>query len=352
MFGGRKRNWMAAMRMVGGICLLSPIAGGQSRPASRPEQAEIVSIISIVLVDPGAAPAEPQPARACLGGSLLLAAITASPGSQAAWELRCGKLVLGRGQVRLDGLGRGQAGVTLPDVLARAEATLSVAGAGRQASRRVDILPAAMLRDVRATLAGVELGVMDARGLVQAAMKAQDLAFTDLRPQLENDYFRGRVVILAGFDDANMLADVCNRMAGRIHQGMSLVVLNPPAGWEALGVRRTELPLAAHAGVHLARNLCSTVKASDFARPTLACALAADPNAETLAWFETRREARQGGHAAKHPLAVARSLDKGVVLAVTMPQLTDCYTDPVGRCMLSEFMMWILKRSLQPKEHQ
>jgi len=348
MFGGRKRNLMAAMRMVGGICLLGPIAGGQSRPVSRPGQAEIVSIVSVDLV---AAQVEPQPAKACLGGSQLLLAITAAPGGQAAWELRCGKLVLGRGQVRLDGLGRGQAGVTLPDVLARGEAVLSVASAGRVGSRRVDILPAAMLRDVRATLAGLELGVMDPRGLVQAAMKAQNLAFTDLRPQLENDYFRGGIVILAGFDDANMLADVCNRMAGRVRQGMSLVVLNPPAGWKALGVRRAELPAAA-AKVRLAPGLCSTVRESDFARPVFACALAADPNAETLVWFETRCEARQGGPAAKHPLAVARSLEKGVVLAVTIPQLTDCYTDPVGRCMLSEIMMWILKRSPEPKEHQ
>jgi hypothetical protein len=336
--------------MVGGICLLGQIAGGQSRPAGLPMQAEIVSIVS---VDLGAAQAGPQSAKACLGGSRLLAAITAAPGGAAAWELRCGKVVLGRGQARLDGLGRGQAGATLPDVLARAEAALSVVSAGRQASRQIDILPAAMLRDVRATLAGMKLGVMDPRGLVQAAMKAQDLAFTDLRPQLENDYFRGGIVILAGFDDANMLADVCTRMAGRVRQGMALVVLYPPAGWQAMGVRRTELPPpAATAEVHLAKNLCSTVRESDLRQVELSCALAADPNAETLVWFETGGRAKGGGPAAKHPLAVARSLDEGVVLAVTLPQLTDCYTDPVGRCMLSEIMMWILKRSPGPKEHR
>jgi hypothetical protein len=348
MFGGGERNLMAAMKTVGGICLLTSIAGGQSSPAARPVQAEIVSIVSVDLV---AAQAEPQPAKACLGGSRLMAAITAAPGGLAAWELRCGKAVLGRASVRLDGLGRGQAGVALPDVRARAEAALSVASAGRQASRQVDILPAAMLRDVRATLAGLEPGVMDPRGLVQAAMKAQDLAFTDLRPQLENDYFRGRLAILAGFDDANMLADVCARMAGRVRQGMSLVVLNPPAGWDALGVRRTELAEPRAANVHLVGDLRSTVRETDFSQPTFACALAADPNAETLAWFETRGGAREGGLAAKYPLAVARPLDKGVVLAVTMPQLSDCYADAVGRCMLSEIMMWILKRSSRPKEH-
>lgn len=350
MVGGGKRNLMVAMGLVGGMCLLGPIAGGQSRPASRPGPAEVASIVS---VDLGAAQTEPQPARACLGGSRVLAAISASPAGQAAWELRSGKVVLGRGLARLDGLGRGQASVTLPDVLARSEAVLSVVCAGRQASRRVDILPAAMLRDVRATLAGLKLGVMDARGLVQAAMKAQDLAFTDLRPQLENDYFRGGIVILAGFDDANMLADVCNRMAGRVRQGTSLVVLNPPAGWQAMGIRRTELPPPAEtAEVHLARNLCSTVREADLRQVELSCALKADPNAEVLVWFETRGRALGGGPAAKRPLAVARPLDKGVVLAVTLPQLTDCYTDAVGRCMLSEIMMWILKRSEGPKERQ
>jgi hypothetical protein len=350
MFGGGKRNMTAAMALVGGICLLGQIAGGQSRPAGLPGPAEIVSIVS---VDLAAAQAGPLPAKACLGGSRLLAAITAAPGGEAAWELRSGKVVLGRGQARLDALGRGQASVTLPDVLARAEAALSVVSAGRQASRRVDILPAAMLRDVRATLAALELGVMDARGLVQAAMKSQEVAFTDLRPQLENDYFHGGIVILAGFDDANMLADTCNRMAGRVRQGMALVVLNPPAGWQALGVRRTELPpQAATAEVHLAKNLCSTVRQSDLAQVELSCALEADPNAETLVWFETRGRAREGGSAAKHPLAVAQPLEKGVVLAVTMPQLTDCYSDPVGRCMLSEIMMWILKRSQRPKERR
>jgi hypothetical protein len=71
-----------------------------------------------------------------------------------------------------------------------------------------------------------------------------------------------------------------------------------------------------------------------------------------LAWIETRGEAKGGCLAAKYPLAVARSLDKGVVLAATLPQLSDCYTDPVGRCMLSEIIMWILKRSQGPKEHK
>jgi hypothetical protein len=350
MFGGGKRNMTAAMGLVGGMCLLGQIAGGQSRPAGLPKPVEIVSIVS---VDLGAAQPGALPAKACLGGSRLLAAITAAPGGEAAWELRCGKVVLGRGQARLDALGRGQASVTLPDVLARAEAAMSVVSAGRQALRRVDILPAAMLRDVRATLAAMELGVMDARGLVQAAMKAQDLPFTDLRPQLENDYFRGGIVILAGFDDANMLADVCNRMAGRVRQGMALVVLNPPAGWQAMGVKRTELPpQAATAELRLARGLCSTVRESDLRKVELSCALEADPNAETLVWLETRGRAKGGGPAAKHPLAVAQPLDKGVVLAVTMPQLTDCYTDPVGRCMLSEIVLWILKRSARPKEQR
>jgi hypothetical protein len=350
MVGGGKRNMMAAMWLVAGMCLLSPIAGGQSRPASRPSLAEIVSIVS---VDLGTAQTEPQPAKACLGGSQLLAAISAGPGGEAAWELRSGKVVLGRGQARLDKLGRGQASVTLPDVLVRSEAELSVVSAGRQASRSIDILPAEMLRDVRATLAGLKLGVVDARGLVQAAMKAQDLAFTDLRPQLENDYFRGGIVILAGFDDANMLADVCNRMAGRVRQGTSLVVLNPPAGWQAMGVRRTELPPpAATAEVHLAKNLCSTVRESDLRRVELSCALKADPNAEALIWFEIHGRALRGGPAVRYPLAVALPMDKGVVLAVTLPQLTDCYTDAVGRCMLSEIMMWILKRSEGPREHQ
>ncbi len=349
MFGGRKWNVMAAMRMVGGICLICPIAGGQSRPVSRPARAEIVSIVPVDLV---AAQAEPQPAKACLGGSQLLAAISAAPGGEAAWELRCGKVVLGRGLARLDALGRGQASVTLPDVLVRTEAALSVLSAGREASRRVDILPAMMLRDVRATLANRGLGLMDPHGLVQAAMKAQEVAFTDLRPQLENDFFRGGIVIMAGFDDANMLAAACAAMAGRVRQGMALVVLNPPAGWETLGVRRTELPAPRAAEVRLAEGLASTVRESDFARPTLACALAADPNAEVLVWFETRGEATGGCPAARYTLAVARPLDKGVVLAVTMPQLTDCYTDPVGRCMLSEIMMWILKRFPRPKEHR
>jgi len=348
MFGVGRLNWMAAIRLAGGICLLSQAAEGQSPPANGPARPAIVSVMS---VDVNAAQAEPQPAKACLGGGQLLAAISAATGGEAAWELRCGKLVLGSGLARLDALGRGQASVTLPDVRARAEATLSVAHAGKAGSRRLDILPAAMLRDVRATLADRGLGLMDARGLVQAAMKAQDVAFTDLRPQLENDFFRGGIVILAGFDDPNMLAAACDKMAGRVRQGMSLLVLNPPAGWEALGVRRTELA-AAKSQVRMARGLASTIREADLGPCELTSALKANRDAEAVVWFETRGGTKGGGPAAKHPLVLSRPLEKGVVLVAVLPQLTDCYTDPVGRCMLSEIMMWILKRSQGPKEQK
>ena len=347
MFGGRRRRVMAVIRLAGGICLLGQAATGQSPPSSRPAQAAIVATVS---VDLGAAEARRQPAKACLGGSQLLAAISAGPTGAAAWELRCDKVVIGQGMARLDGMGRGQASVTVPDVLARAEATFSVMHAGRDGSLRIDILPAAMLRDVRATLRDRGLGIIDPRGLVQAAMTAQEVAFTDLGPQLENDFFRGGIVILAGFEDANMLADACRRLAVRVHQGMSLLVLVPPVGWTALGVRRTEL--AALADVHLAKGFASTIKEADLGPCRLTGAMTAYANATELIWCYMSGGAMGGGPAARYTLGMAQPLGKGVVLAATLPQLADCYADAVGRCMLSEIMMWILKRSAGPKEHK
>jgi len=306
----------------------------------------------MVSADLIAAEAGPQPAKACLGGTELMAAMAARPGGKAAWELRSGQAVLGRGLVVLDGQGRGQASIALPDVLHRAEAMLSVTGPAGSRLRRIDILPAAMLRNVRATLAGREVGVQDPRGIVQAALNAQGVAYTDLEPQLARDYFSGGIVALAGFDDPAMLADACGRFASRVRQGMSLVVMNPPARWVALGMRRVELTAPRAADLHLARSIGLTVRQTDFARTELGCALQADARVRALVWFETPGDALGGCPAQKHTLVLARPLGKGVVLAATMPQLTDCYNDPIGRCMLSEIIMWTLKRSQRPKEHQ
>ncbi len=346
MFSGRKLNWIVAMRLVGCIGISCPIAMGQSMPAS---QHGPVARVSVDLV---AAKTVAQSAKACLGGTELLAAIAGKGSGKAAWELRSGQAVLVRGLVMLDGQGHGQASIELPDVRHRAKAMLSVRDVARTRLRRIDILPAAMLRNVSVTLADHEVGVLDERGIVQAALKAQGVACTDLDPQLARDYFGGGIVVLAGFDNPAMLADACDRFESRVQQGTSLIVINPPIGWEALGMRRVELAVPTVADVSLARSIGLTVKQTDFPWPMSANALKADPDAEALIWFETPGEAEGGGLAARYPLVLARPLGKGVVLAATMPQLTDCYNDPIGRCVFSEIMMWILKRSKVRKEQQ
>ena len=348
MFGGGKGNWLTRMAMMAAACLSCDMADARPRPTTMPAQDEVVAVVS---VDVRFEPAENKRVTFCLGGGRLLASILARPGSQAAWELRSGKLVVASGHSAADAAGRVQASIDLPDVRARAESTFSVR-AGRVGSRRIDILPAAMLGNVRQTLRTRGLGVLDSRGRVQAAFNAQQVAFTELRPQLQNDYFRGGIVILAGFDDANMLADACDKLTGRTREGMCLIVLNPPEGFRSLGLARSDVPGVSHAKVRLAQGAASLVKETDFGLCRIAGVLEADENGEALAWFESA-----GTGAATRPgrdlaAALALPVGKGMILAATLPQLRDCYADPVGRCMLSEIVLWVLKRSAGPKEHK
>jgi len=371
------------LAVICGLAVAAKPAGAQPSAAEAappkappPPPPPPTSTVTVDLTQP---PAEPARVVLCLGGGRLAATISGQAGDRPAWELRSDKLVIARGQPKPDERGVAQVQASLPDVRVRAEAVLAVVRGGQVWTHRVDILPAAMLGDVRETLARAGLGVTDSRGLVQNALKAQDVAVTDLWPQLQNDFFRGEIAILAGFDDANTLAAACDRLAGRVRQGMALVVLNPPRGFQSLGLRRVELPPppaatpaapAAAMRVRLATELASTLKDSDLAACSPGAHLApqgqADPAIVLLAWMETpagRADANADANAApagqpakpaaaRLALIAARPAGQGVVVAACLPQLEDCHRDPAGRCLLSEIIKWILKRSRKSKENQ
>jgi len=359
--------WAAAEPAV------SPAAGGEpvapatgaSGPAAGCDRARparpVVATVPVWLVRPPDAKAPPE---LCLGGGALTAAIIGEPNASATWQLRAETLLLARGRAKLDDRGWGVGHTALPAVLARGRAVLCVSQGDARRTRRIDILPPAPLRHVRATLRAWGVGVLDPCGLVGDALRAQAVDYADLRPQLQHDFFRGEIAILAGFDDANELAHACRQLAYCARRGAALVVLNPPAGFHSLGVRRAERPAAwPRTHVKLDAELTRTLHAEDFRPLSEDGLIDAGETALVLAWLETPDKKADGppdsAGAKTRParpnpsrvLVAARPLGRGVVLAATLPELADCYDNPAGRCMLSEIILWILKRPWRPKEH-
>jgi len=358
---------------LGGIlagCLLAAtraqVASPHARPTTDAADASPTTrpgrpVVTTVPAWLGRTPQEQSPPALCLGGGSLIVTIAGTPNANIAWELRADKLTLARGKTVLDTRGLGLARAVLPKVLVRNQAELSVSQGPIRWRRAIQILPSSPLRHVRETLRQRNLGVLDPCSNVCDALRDQRIAFVDLAPQLRHDFFQGEIAILAGFDDANALSHACLRLENRVRLGAALVVLNPPAGFRCLGADRKELPdNEPKLLVKIDAELTGTLRPGDFSALGQAGLVDTGDKAIVLAWLErptSKHPTRQGattrpaGTNAKRAIVAARPLGKGIVLVATMPELADCYDNPAGRCMLSEIILWILKRPWRPKEN-
>ncbi|MCK4624447.1 MAG: hypothetical protein KAV00_03985 [Phycisphaerae bacterium] len=62
------------------------------------------------------------------------------------------------------------------------------------------------------------------------------------------------------------------------------------------------------------------------------------------AWIEEVSKDDAGKtHRVKHPLIAVRRIGRGGVIVVMLPQMSDPVTDAVGRAVLDELVLWVLK---------
>jgi len=300
-----------------------------------------------------AADAEGRPLRV-LAGTELTVMVTGEPKASAAWQLAYGETVLAEGKCGLDSDGGGRFRLILPEVRHRAACRLLLLAGQRRRVRGIVVFPSSMLGASKVRIAEHRLGVIDPSGGVQRALVLEGVPFEDVATDIQQRFFDGGTVILAGHEIGEALAAACQGLEERLKKGMSALVLNPPVGWSGWGAKRVAVKEARSAAVRLAEDVVRIVQASDFGEGPwesvmevesdggilIGLALAEEKDAETASL-----DARQG-------LAVARHVGRGWSVVAVLPQLERPATDAVGRALLDELILWTVGTREDPKEKE
>ncbi len=295
-----------------------------------------------------AVPAEADDASLLLGGSTVAVAVTGRPGETVDWALAHRGTVLVRGRLVLDAAGRGGYTMEVPRVRHRSVCLLAAwAGAG-VGEHHLTIHPASSLEIATGRLAELRLGVVDPRGRVQGTLAAQGVRVEDLAPQTARDFFRGGLVVLAGYDDAASLAFECRHLESRVRGGLGVLVLNPPAGWSGWGMRAVRLRGPPRAPASPAGPLEGAVTAADVGTGPWPGVLAIDDGIDVRRFLAADAAApavEADGRPADAILVAARPLGKGWVVVSVLPQTTRPDRDPVGRAVMDRLILWLAGRS-------
>lgn len=301
---------------------------------------------------PATRPAEPAsgridcPAAPVLAGEVLTVRLQAAAGASIQWQLGYDKVQVEHGKVSLDGHGAATLRLKMPQVRHRAVFELVMLGGGEAIRREVTVLPAAVLDPWAGKLAAWSLGAIDAEGTVTKALAAEKVTPALLDSQPARDSFTGDAVVLAGFTDPADLAEQCRRLAGRVRDGMQMLVVNPPPGWEYAGVGSVERAAPPAGGVHLAAAMGRWVAPADLGTGPWRHVLTAEPGvARRLLWLEA--EAGKDGEddtvgVVRYPLAVQRRIGRGHLVAAWLPQLRLCVSDAAGRRVLCQMILLLL----------
>jgi hypothetical protein len=319
--------------------------------------------------------------------------ITGKPKSRYLWRFAYKDTVLAKGFWILDAKGAGKFDLVLPSVRSRAECSLVLTGNGNEkVIHRLVLFPAARLADCAKLIKAQRFAVIDGSGKIQKAFKSGKVHFEDLSSRLLQDSFDGGAVFLATFKKPVLLNAACDRLQGRIEKGMFAVIVNPPDKWSGWGASLCRLTLPVKSGANFSRDFGRSVRPDDIgAGPwrsvlhtrnplsapawvadmsdcllwfpidsgrfsslpasavnvglwTLQFTLEAGTSWWMLAWIETV-DKNEGGkqHRAKRPLISVRPVGRGAVIVVMLPQMTDPSADAVGRAVLDELVLWILK---------
>ena len=349
--------------LIVGLMILAPLSAtaGEGRGADARKAAPSGPDVSFDL-RPGGAAAR-RPAVVVLGGARVTVAALGKPGTEYAVQLGYDGTVVRQAPLRLNEKGFGDCSLAAPDVRVRAECELAVVGK-RGAIRQspVVVLPAAALAS-RARLIGARrLGVIDGSGRLQVAFEAEKAPVEDLSTQLLRDTFDGGVIFVAGITDADVLTDTCRRLEGRIEEGMTVVVVNPPEGWQRWNASVRKVAAVVEAPVMFSKDFGEFIHGTDVGTGPWALALetrgrpaAGGPDQvgsagaaggwKPLAWVEgvAKRRLDEGRRPA-HALVAARRVGKGLAVVVLLQTMESPATDARGRGMLDEIVVWLLKR--------
>ena len=335
---GASMRWLWLIAVT---CSAAQPVGGPNGPASQPTG--VPSVGRRLSLDLNV-PADAKAAAAIeLAGNRVTIHVTARPGAVCQWQLGYDKTVVSHGSCRLNRKGAGTFRLMMPNVRIRAEFTLIVIQGPARAVRSLTVIPARTLARATDRLKSLRLGVIDQTGQTQKALMAEGVTFENLTTRMLQDSFDGGATVLAGFKQAGMLVDVCNRFQGRIRRGMVMAVLNPPEGWQMTGVscRRSAEPLIGK--VTFSRELGRCLLPADLGKGPRRLVLGADKSCRILAWVETTDKSRFGkSRLVRHAIIVARPLGKGRIIAAAVPRAGDSAVDAVGRCTLDELVFWVL----------
>jgi hypothetical protein len=202
--------------------------GGDASP--RPQATLPVNILD------HAADAEGRPLRVLAGTELTVMAI-GEPSATVDWQLAYEETVLAEGKCDLDSDGGGRFRLILPEVRHRAACQLLLLAGDRRRERGIVVFPSSMLGASKVRIAEHRLGVIDPSGGVQRALVLEGVPFEDLATDIEQRFFDGGTVILAGYESGEALAAACQGLEERLEKGMSVLIFNPPVGWSGWGAK-------------------------------------------------------------------------------------------------------------------
>jgi hypothetical protein len=299
-------------------------------------------------------PAERGGLVAALGGSTLSVSLLGPARAAALWALAHRETVLQKGRVDLDETGTARLLIAVPRVRHRTVCRLAARAGEAVGERDVVVYPVSALAASAERLRHLRVGVHDPGGRVQKALAAEGVACEDLEARIARDFFNGGLVILAGHDRAETLQEECRRLETRLRDGMTLILLNPPAGWAAWGVTCADLDSPLRSPVQVAEPLASAVPGEDLGAGPWKAALEVAGEAAPLVWVEAPKPSsdRAGRDApSRRLLAVARPVGRGSVIVSALPQTLRSDTDALGRAIFDGLVLWSLDRS-NPRDKQ
>lgn len=273
----------------------------------------------------------PQAVHRMMGSGGLAVLVSGPPGAKGRWQFGYQDVVIAHGSVQLDAQGLGQIKLLVAPVRARLECTLLVTD-GRRSTMNVVVFPRSRLEHNRRGIEALSLAAVDPRGLLHKALVEEGVAFADATASPADDDSAAAVMIVGGYDDPAALAQLCRGLDRRVRAGMDLIVLDPPPLWSGWGLSVEAGDLSGP--VLLDKRLGQALETADLGRGPWPATI---KGGTALAWVA-------GGGAAPAALMVDTTVGKGHVIVAALPQATAPLTDAVGRGVMDEALLWVLKR--------
>ena len=350
MLSGKMRIAVLAGMVVAASCVL--LSGRERSGGAQREQTETAKSAPRTVVAGGAVSLA-GPNSPVLGGAPFTILARGEPETTMQWQFGYRKEVLSRGRVLFDPDGVARVRLIAPKLRRRTACRFLLLSPHRDpAETGVIVYPETMLSAGRELLRKLGVGVIDDTGAIQRALKAEKVPFWSLRTRLERAGFDGNMVILGGFRRAEYLLVECEKLQGRLEGGVDAVIVGPPVGWEAFGIRRVKLKSRTRTVLKLRRGFASVVEPGDLGQGPWKAALRSDGASVALGWFVPAAASRSTtapgegavGSGTKRALILSRPVGRGRVTVAAIPQTDAPASNPVGRAVLNELVLWTLKQ--------